>query len=167
MNASLQLTTQAFSKEMLSIELSRFFQVAKAEAEAGRSDCFMPDCPVDEYWHELLESPEEYHAFCMNAVGVHVEHINDHERYPQYQGYGTLTWVPTYEKLFGKLPAVWFANSAGSINWEEYAPYSKQPDESLGLNPKASWKCNPYAVWENCPKASWKCNPKLPLGQNA
>jgi hypothetical protein len=166
MKASLTSTALSFTQETLRDELSRFFKVAQAEAAAGRNECMMPACPVDEYWHELLELPEEYEKFCLESVGVYVEHVNDYEKYPHFRGSGVLVWVPTYERLFGKLPAIWFADSAGTIDWDNYAPYSKEFGSELVQDAKASWVCSPKASWVCSPKASWVCSPKASWESN-
>lgn len=112
-------------------ELERFFVVAEMYSKAEKESAMMPVCLVDEVWHALLEDKDNYKAFCDNAVGTDVLHV-------EARGHGVLEWVNTYETLYGSLSEVWFCDNENKVNevWRnEYL------DTGLYY---ASWDCSPY-----------------------
>ena len=83
------------------VELGRFFTAAQMCQQETGEQAFMPACPVDTEWHQLLNSPDEYRAFCHDVLGRDILH-------EPAQGEGKIGWAETYEKLYGPLPEVWF-----------------------------------------------------------
>ncbi|OGI95461.1 hypothetical protein A2917_02790 [Candidatus Nomurabacteria bacterium RIFCSPLOWO2_01_FULL_42_17] len=111
-------------------ELQRFFQVAQIHRETGRRT-FMPACPVDTEWHRRLKNPKRYKGFCRSAVGHEVGHR-------PVKGEGKIDWTKTYEKLFGKLPEVWFQDTNRILNQQSRLKYLQ-----TGVF-HASWDCDPF-----------------------
>jgi hypothetical protein len=112
-------------------ELERFFVVAEAYRRETGKQAFMPACPVDTEWHNLLEQPREYQTFCRNAVGHDIRH-------EPARGEGEIGWTGTYERLFGQLPDVWFRDTRGIL---DKARRQKYLDTGVFY---ASWDCTPY-----------------------
>jgi hypothetical protein len=113
------------------VELGRFFAVAQTYHQETGEQAFMPACPVDSEWHRLLSAPDEYRAFCHDALGRDIPH-------QPVKGEGELAWSKTYEKLYGSLPEVWFRDSFGVINTVRRQKYLE-----TGVF-YASWDCSPY-----------------------
>lgn len=124
----MDITRKATSQE----ELKRFLVVAKQLQETGQQ-ALMPACPVDQAWHDLLESPDEYKHFCHQVVGGDVLH-------EPCKGEGELGWTKVYEDLYGHLPEVWFQDSNGVLNER-----CRQEYLETGVF-RASWDCTPYIL---------------------
>jgi hypothetical protein len=110
-------------------ELKRFFQIAMI-LQATSKMTGMPSCYLDTLWHQLLENPAEYETFCLDAVGVHLDHL-------PYNGEGILDWVPLYHSMFGIMPPIWFTDLEGNFSATAYDEYVE-----TGVV-KASWDCGP------------------------
>lgn len=123
-------------KEMLmkeaTQELEKFFQMAVVYQKETNKPSRMLDCVVDEAWHQILKDELGYQLFCNNAVGQIITHDTDTVR-----DFGVIPWVPTYEKMFGQLPKIWFKNNEGILDSDTYQSYLK-----TGIV-EASWICNP------------------------
>lgn len=112
-------------------ELERFLIVAEAHQGETGQPAFMPACPIDGEWHRLLEDPDAYRGFCHSTVGHDVPHRS-------IKGEGVLVWSAVYEKLYGKLPEIWFCDAEGNLNQT-----TRQQYLDTGVF-RASWDCGPY-----------------------
>ncbi len=112
-------------------ELQRFLKVAESYQDETGKQAFMPACPVDTQWHQLLNSkPSEYGDFCQNAVGRDIRHM-------PAKGKGNIQWTRTYERLYGPLPEIWFSDIDGSL---DVASQKKYINTGVFY---ASWDCVP------------------------
>ena len=113
-------------------ELGKFFAAARKYTERTGKPAFMPVCVVDEAWHDLLNRPDEYLAFCNEVLGGDraIGHV-------PIKGYGPVEWVSDYEKTFGKLPAIWVLKADGKQDVQTYQRYN-----NTGIL-YASWDCTP------------------------
>ncbi|WP_156418537.1 hypothetical protein [Aureimonas sp. D3] len=103
------------SKEAAIKELGRYFQLR------------IPGAPmfsdyIDDVWHDMMADREAYDEFARTNWGQLVEH---HEFEEGDAVYAEIPWVKDYEQKFGKLPAVWFARSDGSIDTELQTEYQE------------------------------------------
>tara|TARA_Y100001960_G_C14776107_1_gene883242 strand:+ start:2354 stop:2788 length:435 start_codon:yes stop_codon:yes gene_type:complete len=111
-------------------ELKKFFYIAAIHNEDFGENIKMPSCVIDSYWHDLLKNKEGYKQFSLDACGKELKHKKD-------KGEGILSWVETYERIFGKLPDVWFIAPNGEFQEDVYRSYIK-----TGVV-KMSWDCEP------------------------
>ncbi|HEV3157138.1 MAG TPA: hypothetical protein VGZ00_07280 [Candidatus Baltobacteraceae bacterium] len=109
-------------------ELGRFFLAAKELHAKENKLAFMPVCFIDTVWHRTLADRTTFDAWTINLVDEKVEHVPN-------PGEGVLSWVPTYERLFGPLPQIWFANPQGIVDHLAYDRYRRTG------NIYASWQC--------------------------
>lgn len=112
-------------------ELKRFLVVAKKYQQETGKRAFMPACPVDKAWHNMLELPAQYSHFCQQSVGGDVLHETA-------MGEGEIGWTKVYEELYGPLPEIWFQDINGVLEKEHRQVYL---DEGVF---RASWDCTPY-----------------------
>lgn len=113
-------------------ELGKFFAAAQKYTARTGKPAFMPVCVVDEAWHDLLNRPDEYLAFCNEVLGEGqaIGHVS-------IKGSGPVEWVSDYEETFGKLPAIWVLRAGGEQNAQAYERYGE-----TGIL-HASWDCTP------------------------
>lgn len=112
-------------------ELRRFLVVAAEYKKTTGEQAFMPACPVDQYWHELVEQPLLYARLCEDVVGGHIAHT-------PITGAGEIPWAEIYENHFGELSTIWFQDLEGSLNTPDLEHY-----KNTGVF-RASWDCSPY-----------------------
>lgn len=112
-------------------ELHKFFLVAATSKQPPEmfSRC------IDAEWHRMLAEPD-YEEFCLGTVGRRVGHAKK-------PGHGEVCWVDTYHDRFGTLPAVWFADEDGNVDYGAYAHYraglaTGQPSPIV-----TAWDCIP------------------------
>ncbi|MFF2808539.1 hypothetical protein ACFVT2_15475 [Streptomyces sp. NPDC058000] len=111
------------------VELGKFFMVSVGEFEKGHATPEMFSAAIDAEWHRLLGSPE-YVEFSSRHAGQPLEHVSS-------CGTGRVSWIATYEKLFGPLPDIWFTDADGTVNHEAAARYRKTGEVW------AAWNCSP------------------------
>ncbi|HKX33391.1 MAG TPA: hypothetical protein VJ302_37280 [Blastocatellia bacterium] len=116
-------------------ELGKFFSTAKRYTERTGKPAFMPVCIVDKVWHDLLNRPDEYLAFCNEVLG---------ERraigHGPIKGTGPVEWVADYEAIFGDLPSIWCFRANGEHDAQAYEQYRK-----TGIL-YASWDCSAQEI---------------------
>jgi len=122
---------QTVDRNTSSKELERFLMVAEAYRHESGRRAFMPACPVDTEWHRILKQPDDYRKFCHAAVARDVLHEPS-------QGEGEIGWLGTYERLYGRLPEIWFRSTDGILDMSRRQKYL---DTGVFY---ASWECNPY-----------------------
>lgn len=111
------------------VELGKFFEVSAREFEAGNAAPEMFSTTVDAAWHRLLATPE-YAPFCHQHAGQVFGHVTSH-------GSGRVSWISTYEEMFGPLPDVWFTDGEGTVD-EKAAGRYRATGEVW-----AEWNCSP------------------------
>ncbi|MFF8993258.1 hypothetical protein ACF09H_25665 [Streptomyces sp. NPDC014983] len=111
------------------VELARFFKVSVRRFDSGHSAPEMFSTAVDSAWHRLMETPG-YAEFCAEHVGRTIGHR-------PVKGVGEISWIPTYEEMFGPLSVLWFTDEDGRIDEEALARYRR-----TGVV-VAAWDCSP------------------------
>ncbi|MFI1305559.1 hypothetical protein [Streptomyces sioyaensis] len=111
------------------VELGKFFEVSAREFEAGNTAPEMFSTAVDAAWHQLL-STSEYATFCSQHAGQAFGHVRSY-------GTGRVSWVSTYEEMFGPLPDIWFADADGTVDREAMDRYRTTGEVW------AEWNCSP------------------------
>ncbi|MGP8301657.1 hypothetical protein ACTPOK_27800 [Streptomyces inhibens] len=111
------------------VELGKFFEVSAREFEAGHAAPEMFSTAIDAAWHRLLGSPE-YAEFSTRHAGQVFGHVSSY-------GTGRVSWVCTYEEMFGPLPGIWFTDADGTIDEEAAARYRETGEVW------AEWNCSP------------------------
>ncbi|MCZ1009807.1 hypothetical protein [Streptomyces lydicus] len=111
------------------VELGKFFEVSAREAEAGHTAPEMFSGAVDAEWHRLLGTPP-YAAFSIQHAGQVVRHVGGYGR-------GRVSWIPTYEDMFGPLPDTWFTDADGTVDREAMDRYRATGEVW------AEWNCSP------------------------
>ncbi|PJJ02103.1 hypothetical protein BX264_2433 [Streptomyces sp. 2333.5] len=111
------------------VELGRFFEVSAREFEAGNAAPEMFSPTVDAAWHRLAGTPE-YAPFCHQHARQVFGHVTSH-------GSGKVSWIRTYEEMFGPLPGIWFTDADGTVD-EKAADYYRATGEVW-----AEWNCSP------------------------
>lgn len=113
-------------------ELGRFFQLTPypaARDEAGAMPMFSPF--VDAVWHQMLsENPKVYEEFCREHAGAVIGHA-------PWSGEGRVGWIGAYERRYGQLPKVWFADATGMVAQQAWASYM------LTGTVITDWECRP------------------------
>lgn len=143
--------TSNISHALLSRELVRFFQVARA----ADSTCYMFSPYVDAYWHsEEANDPDGFAALCEREVGSRIEHRES-------QGEGPISWIKEYEARFGPLSEVWFMDVRGVIDRTLIERYQ------AGHGVYACWDCHPLPSKNERPQPKKKDEKKAPPGQGA
>jgi len=121
----------ATSNQVARDELSRFFAIA-TDAE-DISAMKMPRGAVDALWHSYMANPSEYIRFTAQHAGVYFEHMAG-------SGHEEMTWVPEYERRYGRLPKIWFTDDSSVVDEEAYSGYVSQGKLI------ASWDCGPLVT---------------------
>ena len=85
---------------------------------------------IDEKWHRLIDNPDHYGTFCTQHAGAPVRHL-------RVVGEGPVGWVPLYERAYGQLPEVWFADADGVVDEGLLAAYRRTGTVVTG------WDCCP------------------------
>ncbi|MFI0907608.1 hypothetical protein ACH4TE_29455 [Streptomyces sioyaensis] len=111
------------------VELGKFFEVSAREFEAGNTAPEMFSAAVDAAWHQLLGT-SEYATFCSQHVGQAFGHVSSY-------GTGKVSWVCTYEEMFGPLPDIWFTDADGAVDQEAMNRYRTTGEVW------AEWNCSP------------------------
>ncbi|REK88782.1 hypothetical protein DY245_19085 [Streptomyces inhibens] len=111
------------------VELGKFFEASAREFEAGRAAPEMFSTAVDAAWHRLMQTPG-YAEFSIRHAGRVYGHVSN-------CGAGRISWVCTYEEMFGPLPDIWFTGADGKFDREASARY-QETGEVWG-----EWNCSP------------------------
>lgn len=111
------------------VELGRFFTVAAQHCDTGQVVPEMFSTVIDAEWHRLLTEPG-YAAFCSEHAGRLMGHAEN-------KGYGRISWISTYEEMFGSLSETWFTSTDGTIDENALAQY-RETGEVV-----AEWDCSP------------------------
>ncbi|MER6089261.1 hypothetical protein [Streptomyces bluensis] len=111
------------------VELARFFKVSSRRFEIGHATPEMFSTAIDAEWHRLMKTPE-YAEFCTEHAGRAIGHR-------PVKGAGEISWISTYEEMFGPLPALWFTSKHGRVDEEALARY-----QETGVV-VAEWDCSP------------------------
>ena len=112
-------------------ELRKFFLLAATSEQPPQ----MFSRRIDAEWHRMLAKPG-YAKFCLDTIGRRVGHAKG-------RGYGVVSWVDTYHDRFGTLPAVWFADDDGNVDWEAYARYQADRTAGRPSHVVTAWDCTP------------------------
>ena len=110
-------------------ELVKFLSLAYD----SNQPCFMFSRFIDNEWHRLEKSSDEYSEFCSKRFGRFIEHR-------QSAGSGRIEWVDAYEQRFGNLSPLWFANDKGQVDFARYTSY-EQTHKVI-----ACWDCHPHPM---------------------
>ncbi|MEV6566323.1 hypothetical protein [Streptomyces kronopolitis] len=111
------------------VELGRFFEVSAREIETGNTTPEMFSTAVDAAWHQLL-SASEYATFCTQHAGQVFGHVSS-------SGAGKISWIRTYEEMFGPLSAIWFTDADGTVDRDAMGRYRATGEVW------AEWNCSP------------------------
>lgn len=111
------------------VELGKFFEVSAREFEAGNSAPEMFSTAIDAEWHRLLGSAE-YAEFSTRHTGQVFGHVSSYGR-------GRVSWICTYEEMFGPLPDTWFTNADGRADQKAADRYRATGEVW------AEWNCSP------------------------
>ncbi|MFI9076238.1 hypothetical protein ACIGW8_07005 [Streptomyces sioyaensis] len=111
------------------VELGKFFEVSAREFEAGNPPPEMFSTAVDAAWHQLL-STSECATFCSQHAGQAFGHVAS-------CGNGRVSWVSTYEDMFGPLPDIWFTDADGTVDRAAVDRYRTTGEVW------AEWNCSP------------------------
>ncbi|MER5549195.1 hypothetical protein ABT072_43975 [Streptomyces sp. NPDC002589] len=112
------------------VELGRFFKVTVRRLEEGQAAPEMFSGAGDTEWHRMLNTLEEYSAFCTEQAGSLIGHAGN-------KGEGPISWVSAYEEMFGPLSKVWFTDAAGTLDTAALTRY-----RNTGVV-VAEWDCTP------------------------
>lgn len=86
---------------------------------------------IDAVWHQMLEDESSYEAFSMAATdGLIIGHAPT-------TGAGTVQFIESYERRYGKLPRIWFYNAEGQFDQAGYDQYLQTG------NVISRWICTP------------------------
>ncbi|MGX1974624.1 hypothetical protein [Streptomyces kronopolitis] len=111
------------------VELGKFFEVSAREFEAGNTPPEMFSTGVDAAWHRLMGTPE-YALFCHQHAGQVFGHVT-------HYGSGAVSWIRTYEEMFGPLPVIWFTGADGTVDEKAVDRYRTTGEVW------AEWNCSP------------------------
>lgn len=111
------------------VELGKFFEVSTREFEAGNSAPEMFSTAIDAEWHRLL-GYAEYAEFSTRHTGQVIGHVSSY-------GTGRVSWICTYEEMFGPLPDIWFTDADGKVDREAADRYRATGEVW------AEWNCSP------------------------
>ncbi|MGW8557120.1 hypothetical protein [Streptomyces tubercidicus] len=110
-------------------ELGKFFEVSARKFKAGDLAPEMFSTAMDAEWHRMLGSAE-YVDFSSRHAGQVFGHVTDH-------GTGKVSWIRTYEEMFGPLPDIWFTDADGAVDRESADRYRETGEVW------AEWSCSP------------------------
>ncbi|MGW2920087.1 hypothetical protein ACWDBF_19815 [Streptomyces angustmyceticus] len=111
------------------VELGKFFEVSARQFKAGDIAPEMFSTAIDAEWHRALGSPE-YAEFSSRHAGRVFGHVTDY-------GTGRVSWIRTYEEMFGPLPEIWFTDTDGTVDQEAADRYRATGEVW------AEWNCSP------------------------
>ncbi|MTH98170.1 hypothetical protein [Roseibium sp. RKSG952] len=103
---------------------------------------------IDSVWHEMLDTPDAYADFCLSACGAVVGHQPS-------AGSGSVSFIESYERRWGKLPDIWFTTSDGSLD------ASLKREYDLFGTVHASWNCTPTHACMDMVRKEKQGPPKL------
>jgi hypothetical protein len=111
------------------LELGRFFTVAARQRDTGQVAPEMFSTAIDAEWHRLLNDAG-YADFCSAHAGRLIGHTEN-------KGCGRISWISTYEEMFGSLSETWFTSTDGTVDKQALAHY-RETGEVV-----AEWDCSP------------------------
>ncbi|WP_274559278.1 hypothetical protein [Streptomyces spiramyceticus] len=111
------------------VELGRFFTVSARCFAVGHGAPEMFSPAIDAEWHRLMETPE-YTEFSSRHGGQAFGHASN-------CGAGSVTWITTYEEMYGALPEIWFTREDGTLDETGFTHY-RETGEVV-----AEWNCSP------------------------
>ncbi|MEV8416122.1 hypothetical protein AB0P45_21305 [Streptomyces niveus] len=112
------------------VELGKFFTVAGRHLDVGEGAPQMFSPAIDAVWHELAAAPHAHAAFTAEHAGRTLAHV-------ETAGCGLVTWVTTYQEMYGPLPEIWFTDADGTINERSLNRYRETG------RVVAEWDCSP------------------------
>ncbi|GAA2608527.1 hypothetical protein [Streptomyces tubercidicus] len=111
------------------VELGKFFEVSARQFKAGDIAPEMFSTAIDAEWHRMLGSAE-YVDFSSRHAGQVFGHETDY-------GTGKISWIRTYEEMFGRLPDIWFTDADGAVDRQSADRYRETGEVW------AEWSCSP------------------------
>jgi hypothetical protein len=134
---TLLMERPSFTEDDALVELGRFFHLTRSQPA---NDEILPmfSAFIDAVWHRLLDHPEQYGAFCQTHAGSPVQHV-------ELVGEGRVNWITAYEKQFGALPDIWFADAEGVVDQAVLDTYH----------------------YTGTVTTNWDCSPQRPDGDDA
>ena len=99
-----QISLSEAQIEAATVELSRVLAITRDGVPVE-----MFSEAIDLVWHLLLKDRTSYIEFSLRACGQIIGH---HEG----DGFGTVRFIESYERRFGKLSPIWFARKDGSLD---------------------------------------------------
>ncbi|WP_077060414.1 hypothetical protein [Streptomyces sp. MP131-18] len=118
----------SFTEDEALAELGRFFHLTRSQPSNSEMPMFSGF--IDVAWHRMLDHPEQYEAFCRTHAGASIQHV-------ELAGEGPVNWIAAYEKQFGALPDIWFADAEGVVDQGTLDTYRYTG------NIATSWDCSP------------------------
>ncbi|MFF7992424.1 hypothetical protein ACFZDG_21850 [Kitasatospora xanthocidica] len=111
-------------------ELGKFFTITARRIDAGQAAPEMFSAAIDMAWHRLVNDPAAHEAFAVQHAGRRLTHVES-------AGVGFISWVSTYEEVYGPLPDIWFTDADGTVDTEAQARYREKGEVW------AEWRCSP------------------------